>query len=73
MNIPEREENDFLFSFRKPFSQKREPRSVHMGQEKTQPMRNSGSSIAERYSHLRMKVNCSMHSQIGGALCGLFA
>jgi hypothetical protein len=36
-------------------------------------MRNSGSLLAERNLRLRMKVNCSIHSQIGGALCGLFA
>jgi hypothetical protein len=36
-------------------------------------MRNSGLLVAERNLQLRMKAKCSIHSQIGGALCGLFA
>src|SRR5437016_14268908 len=64
-------DNESLFRFTKSFSQRREPQSVHMGQEKIQPMLNSDLLIAERNWRLRMKANCSMHSQIGGALCGL--
>jgi hypothetical protein len=36
-------------------------------------MPNSGLLIAERNWRLRMKANGSTHSQIRGALCGLFA
>ena len=48
-------------------------RSVSRAALKNPAMRNSGSLIAERNSHLRMKAKCFIHSQIGGALCGLFA
>jgi len=48
VKIPASEENDFLFPFRKSFSQKREPQSVHIGEGKIPRMRNSGLWMAER-------------------------
>ncbi len=66
-------DNESFFRFTKSFSQKRESQSVHIGEGKIPRMRNSGSWMAERYSHLLMKTDCSIHSQIGGAPCGLFA
>jgi len=66
-------DNESFFRFTKSFSQKRESQSVHIGEGKIPRMPNSGQLVAERYSHLCMKTNCSIHSQIGGALCGLFA
>jgi hypothetical protein len=44
-------DNESFFRFTKSFSQKREPQSVHMGQEKIEPMRNSDLLIAERTLH----------------------
>ena len=44
---------------------------MHIGGEKVPRMRNSGLWVADR--DLAMKASCSIHSHIGGTLCGLFA